>query len=300
MELLGYSAALLAATLWSVTGLLATGPVRSIGVIPFNALRMLSVGLLLMVWLLLTRQWQWPEPGAMTALILSGFVGIYLGDTLLFFSVKILGPRMAGLLFATNAPISFLFGVFILHESYYWLNLVGVVAVSAGVFIAILSRAKAGTHYLEAANGNVKLGLITGFGSALCQALGTLILFNTMRNGQDPVFASMVRISVASLFLISSLFFPAFSGGFKSYLKLNRKIYSQILLSGVLGMGIGMSLLLWAVKVAPLGIVSILSATTPVMILPILWIWTGQRPALPSFIAAAILVTGTSMIFFAA
>lgn len=300
MELLGYSAALLAATLWSVTGLLATAPVRALGVIPFNALRMFSVAIVLSTWLIITQQWQWPDSDALMALILSGFVGIYLGDTLLFFSVKILGPRMAGLLFATNAPISFAFGVFILHESYYWLNLIGVCAVSVGVFIAILYRAKAGNHELEKTTGNVKLGIITGFGSALCQALGTLILFNTMRNGQDPVFASMIRISVATLFLFSSLFFPVFSGGFKSYIKLNKRIYSQVLLSGILGMGIGMSLLLWAVKVAPLGIVSILSATTPVMILPIIWIWTGQRPALPSFVAAAILVAGTSMIFIAA
>jgi drug/metabolite transporter (DMT)-like permease len=300
LELVGYSAALLAATLWSVTGLLATGPVRSIGVIPFNALRMFSVAIILFSWLMLTNQWQWPESDALRALILSGFIGIYLGDTLLFFSVKILGPRMAGLLFATNAPISFAFGVFILHESYYWLNLVGVFAVSAGVFIAIISRSKAGNHHLEIANGNVKIGLLTGFGAALCQSLGTLILFDTMRSGQDPVFASMIRISVAFIFLFISLFFPAFSGGFKSYLKLTKKLYSQILLSGMLGMGIGMSLLLWAVTVAPLGIVSILSATTPVMILPILWVWTKQRPALPSFIAAAILVSGTAMIFIAA
>jgi len=299
LEIIGYSAALGAAACWAIASLLSISPVRALGAIPFNALRMFVVASLLTVWLLVTQQWLWPDSNALRALVLSGFVGIFLGDTLLFVSIKILGPRMAGLLFATNAPISFALGLWILGESYYWLNLVGVISVTCGIFFAISARSKAGGHQWEQSLGHVGIGLITGFGAALCQSLGTLIVLDTMRAGQDPVFATMIRVWVAVVFLFISLFVPVLSGGFKRYKTLNIKMFLQIVSGGILAMAIGMSLLLWAINLAPMGIVAILSATTPVIVLPALWLTTGERPSNGSFFAALMVVAGTAMIFIA-
>ncbi|WP_196158867.1 DMT family transporter [Reinekea sp. G2M2-21] len=299
MEILGYVAALGAASCWAVAGLLAVGPVRVLGPIPFNALRMLIVASLLTLWLLVTGQWSWPNTYALTTLILSGFIGIFLGDTLLFTSVKILGPRMAGLLFATNAPLSFLFGVFILRESVNAVNLLGVVAVILGVFIAIMARAKAGTHHWEQSAGHTGLGILAGFGAATCQSVGALIVVGLLRDDQDPVFATMVRVWVAVLFLFISLFFSRFSGGFGRYRLLTPRLMTILMFSGLMGMAIGMSLYLISISLAPLGIATILSATTPVIILPLLWIFTGERPSWRSTMAACIVVAGTSLIFVA-
>ena len=79
----------------------------------------------------------------------------------------------------------------------------------------------------------------------------------------------------------------------------NFKMCFQIILSGILGMAIGMSLLLWAIKLAPLGTVAILSATTPVILLPVLWLTTKKRPTPLSAIAAVLVVAGTAMLFIA-
>lgn len=74
----------------------------------------------------------------------------------------------------------------------------------------------------------------------------------------------------------------------------------QTILSGLLGMAVGMSLLLYAVKLAPLGTVAILSATTPVMVLPALWLTTRRRPSAAAFVSAIVVFLGTAMIFIAA
>jgi drug/metabolite transporter (DMT)-like permease len=74
----------------------------------------------------------------------------------------------------------------------------------------------------------------------------------------------------------------------------------QTILSGLLGMAVGMSLLLYAVKLAPLGTVAILSATTPVMVLPALWLTTRRRPSAAAFVSATVVFLGTAMIFIAA
>ena len=50
-------------------------------------------------------------------------------------------------------------------------------------------------------------------------------------------------------------------------------------LAAFLGLGVGMTLLLYALAGGKVGIVSTLSATSPVIILPMLWARTGERPA---------------------
>lgn len=300
MEFLGYFAALGAATCWAFGSMLSVGPVRQLGPIPFNALRMLMVASFLTLFLAVSGRWSMPSSEDLSVLILSGFIGIFLGDTLLFTSVKVLGPRMAGLLFACNAPMSFAFGAWLLDEQYVWLNILGVFGVMLGVFLAIASRGKAGEHQWEQTLGHASFGLLAGFGAALCQSIGTLLVYDIMKAGQDPIFATMLRVWVAVFCLGLAVMSVKSLGGITIYKQLNRRSLGQIFISGFLGMGVGMSLLLWGVNLAPLGIVSILSATTPIILLPLVWLVTKERPSTMSFIAATIVVAGTSLIFVAA
>ncbi|EAR09852.1 DMT family transporter [Reinekea blandensis] len=298
MEYLGYLAALGAAASWACAGLLSVGPVRQLGPIPFNALRMLMVASLLTLWLTFTDHWSWPSRDSFGILMLSGFVGIFLGDTLLFTAVKILGPRMAGLLFATNAPLTFIIGILIFKETYTLLNLLGVLGVIGGVFIAISSRANAGKHHWEQSVGHVGLGLLAGFGAATCQSLGVVLIANLLTDGQDPVFATMLRVWVAVICLfLTLLLFPRFTGGFRPYRSLTPRLTGRLFLSGFMGMALGMSLYLTSVSLAPMGIVTILSATTPVILLPIAWLITAERPHNRSLYAAILVVMGAALIF---
>jgi drug/metabolite transporter (DMT)-like permease len=167
----------------------------------------------------------------------------------------------------------------------------------AGVFLAISSRSSAGDHHWEKALGRSSLGLMTGFGAALCQSVGTLLIYNIMKAGQDPIFATMLRVWVAVLFLSLSVVSVKAFGGMSVYRNLTKRMVGHIFISGFLGMGVGMSLLLWGVKLAPLGIVSILSATTPILLLPLVWFASKERPSNLSFLAAGIVVVSTSLIF---
>jgi len=56
-------------------------------------------------------------------------------------------------------------------------------------------------------------------------------------------------------------------------------------------------LLLFALAHGPAGLVSTLSATSPVLILPILWIATKERPAPGAWIGAFLAVIGMACIF---
>jgi drug/metabolite transporter (DMT)-like permease len=68
------------------------------------------------------------------------------------------------------------------------------------------------------------------------------------------------------------------------------------LLSGMIGMGLGMSLLLFALAQGKTGIVATLSSTAPVLILPLLWLVTRQRPAAAAWWGGVITVLGTGVL----
>ena len=63
------------------------------------------------------------------------------------------------------------------------------------------------------------------------------------------------------------------------------------------GLLVGMTLFLYALQGSQTGIIATLSATSPVIILPLLWLRTGQRPTAVSFVGAALAVSGLGMIF---
>ncbi len=297
METLGYLAALIAASSWAFSGLLVVGPVRTLGTITFNTLRMASVAIMLSVYLLVQHKTQLPETQHLIQLMLSGFIGIYLGDTFLFGSVKRLGPRMAGLLFAANAPISFMIGLIWFGETYLMVNVVGIVIVTGGVLLALAYRTLSGTHAWEQSVGKVGEGIAAGLIAALCQSLGTFIALDAMIAGTDPVIATTTRVWVAAVFLFLTLWIKNGKRVFAVYRGITFNTVSRIIGSGIIGMGIGMSLLLWAIKVAPVGIVATLSATTPVLLLPMVWFMTRERPRSASLWAAIAVVIGVSLVF---
>ena len=62
--------------------------------------------ILLAVIITLGNGWQGYGRDDLVWLVLSGFIGLFVGDTLLFASVNVIGPRRASILFATNATMA--------------------------------------------------------------------------------------------------------------------------------------------------------------------------------------------------
>lgn len=287
--------ALGAAACWALTGVLSAPNARHLGAFAFTRWRMLTV--LFMLWpvVLVNGSWrtlQWSDCAVMA---LSGLVGIFVGDTALFASMNRLGPRRTGVLFATNAFFSALIGFWVFDERMGAQALVGGVLVIGGVMTAIvLGRHKDESHAFEATHGSMAVGVGLGLMAALCQALGAMIAKPVMVGGIDPVAATAVRVSatcVAQFVLLWSGFAAA-----REQLPINGRILSRVALIGFIGMGVGMSLILMALKHGDVGTVGILSSVSPVLVLPLLWLRLGRAPARGAWIGAALTVLGTALV----
>lgn len=289
-------AALAAAMCWAVAGLISAGPSKQLGAIAFNQLRMTIVFVALGAYALATGSWRSIGGGDAELLILSGFIGIFLGDTALFLTLNRLGPRRTAILFATNAPMSVVLGWILLGEALSPGALFGIALVVTGVVLSILfGKRRAQLHHWESVTGPVWLGVTLGLAAALSQSVGSIIARPVMEGGVDPVAASALRVGVAALGLTILMRLPV--ALFKPRGGLTVRLTGFVAASGLLAMGLGMTLLLFALEGGEVGIVSTLSATSPALILPLLWIATGERPALGAWIGAALVVAGSALIF---
>lgn len=285
-------AALGAALCWSAGGLIAVTPVRAIGSVAFNRIRMVIVFAMLAVAATLTGGWSslgWEQAAW---LALSGAVGIFLGDTALFWALSRLGPRRNVVIYATNAPITALLGWLMLGEALAPATLLGIALVTVGVMLAVALRG--GTHDLEAVRGSLSAGVAMCLVAALCQAGGSILAKPALTAGADPAAGAAVRVATSGLLLWAGTLWPGRRGTLLD--GLTPRIVALIAANGFIGLGLGMTLLLIGLKFGDAGVAATLSATSPVLILPMLWALTRQPPRPGAWIGAALAVAGVMLI----
>ena len=292
------AAALGAAGCWAVAGFISAGPAQHLGAIAFNRVRLSFVFALLSLFAWFSGGWASIDASVFWPLILSGFVGVFLGDTALFLTLNRMGPRRTAILFGTNAPMAALLGWWWLGEALPVQSVVGILLTVSGVVLAVIfGKRQSQLHQWEQVRGAIWVGVLLGLAAALSQAVGSLLARPVMLAGADPVAASAVRVGVGAMGLTVLMSLPV--QAFKRRGDYSASILSKVALTGVLGMGIGMTLLLFALRGGEVGIVSTLSSTSPVIQLPLLWWLTRECPAITAWVGAGLVIIGTALIFTA-
>jgi drug/metabolite transporter (DMT)-like permease len=287
--------ALGAAVCWAFTSVMSATPAAHLGTFAFTRWRMALVLLMLVPVVLATGSWRSLSLADCGVMALSGFIGIFVGDTALFAAMNRLGPRRTSVLFATHAFFSALLGYWFLGEHMGVQAMLGGALVMGGVMTAtLLGRHKDDAHAWEANRGHWGLGVALGLLAALCQAVSSLIAKPVMVSGVDPIAATAVRVSAtcaAQLVLLWSGFAAA-----RAQHKASARILLQVCWIGFIGMGVGMTLILLALQHGDVGLVAILSSVSPVLLLPLLWLRLGRAPAPGAWLGAGLTVLGTALV----
>lgn len=287
--------ALAAAACWAFGSLLSVSPARHLGAFAFSRTRMLMVAIMLWLAAWMTDGWHAISSLQFSLMAASGIIGIFIGDTVYFAAMNRLGPRRTGVLFATHAIFSACLGYLVFGERMSPQTAVGAGLTIAGVMIAILlGQRKAEDHAWEANQGHPGIGVVLGLTAALCQAAATLIAKPAMAAGMDPIAASAIRVSVACVAHFMLLWSRAPVA--RPNNPPDRRVLAQTALSGMVGMAVGMTLLLLALRFGDVGMVAVLSSVTPILILPLLWLHLRRPPARGAWLGAALTVTGTALI----
>lgn len=289
-------AAVAAAFCWALTGIITAGPAQYLGALAFTRIRMSMVLVMLAGWVGVTGGWHSIGADAVLPLVASGIVGIFLGDSLLFATMNRMGPRRTSMLFSLNAPLSVVLGWLLLGERLQGRELAGIGLALAGVMLAIaFGKRKSQLHQWEQIKGPLWIGVMLGLLAALAQAGGSLIARPVMETGIDPAAGSALRVATSVVCFHLAMLAPG--GLLKAQRPMTLKIAGVTAFSGFLAMAVGMTLVLFALQGGQVGIVSTLSATTPALILPMLWLKTGEAPAPAAWIGAGLVIAGSALIF---
>lgn len=314
MPYLGELISLGVALLWTVSALAAEVATKRAGVLVLNVWRMALAFLVSALLFWVTTGQVLPVMAGFDAwlwLLLSGFVGYFLGDWCLFNSYIVIGSRL-GQLFMTLAPaFTAFFAWVMIGQTLSWNSLTAMLVTLAGIGIAVTDSG--GTEDGEPVR--IK-GVLLGIGAALGQGLGLVmskIGIDHFTSNISPIqleefgfvlpFGSnLIRCIAGTIcYLAWYLIRRARRSGSSSphlmSLVHDRKATVALLITLVSGPFLGVALSLAAVQLTAAGIASTLMAMTPIIILfPSHWLF-HQPITLRSILGALISCVGVSLFF---
>jgi uncharacterized membrane protein len=237
--------------------------------------------------------WTDLQPWQLWYLAASSATGIMLATTTYLASIYAAGPRITALLFALASPFAVLEGYIFLGETLAPLQLVGIGLILGGIVLAIAAGGKG--HPDDAPRRPLWQGITLGVITAIGQATGSLLARPAMEAGVEPFTAMAIRSGLGGLFFVALMVFPFARA---AHLPVGRDL-RNVALSAFFGMFLGMSLMMAALARGDVGIVSTLTSTTPILILPMVWYATRRAPGLAAWVGAGLAVVGTALISFA-
>lgn len=146
---------------------------------------------------------------AIFQLVLSGGIGIGLGDTAYFAAINILGAQRALLLETLAPPMSAVFAWIFLSEQLPTMAVAGIVLTLLGIAWVISETPKEsprqrppqGTQYL--APQQLKKGLSIALLAVFCQASGAVLSRAALLEvSVDPLWSSLIRLSAGMAFMV--------------------------------------------------------------------------------------------------
>jgi len=311
MPLQGELAALATALCWAGTSLFFSAAGRRVGALSVNQIRILmAVGLLVLAHLAAYGQ---PLPSlagrwdSLGLLILSGLVGLLVGDSAYFRALVELGPKLAALLMSTYPIIGALLAWVLMGEVLRPLSVLGIAVALSGVGIAILGRPAA-----HRAEGNLRRGVALGLVGAAGQAAGILLSKGALNapgvesgQGFDTLPGALIRMIAAMVALWGIALaqsWRARRAGQPSALRAavrDRRAVALIFGGALVGPVIGVWLSLVAIVSTQVGIATTLMATVPIMVIPLQWLITRERPGAAEVAGAVVTTAGVAILLWA-
>jgi len=281
---------------WALGSNLFAGAGRRMGSVVLNRLRITTALALLTLALFVTRGTPWPHwatPGQTAALALSGVVGFAFGDTWYFRSLVILGPSRATLLATLAPPFTMVIGWLVLGEAPGPLALLGLLLILSG--LAWVLRAREGWTAWHA-EGSIATGVMAGVLGALGQAAGYVLSRGVLRDGFDPLAATVVRVGAAAVAIwVLAAFERQIAATFAA---LRDRTAAAFMVGGaIFGPFLGVTLSLTALRHIEAGVAATITAFYPVLATLIASRMHGERLSAKLLAGALVAVAGVVVLF---
>ena len=296
--LTGELAALGGALLWAVASIIYSHVGRAVSAAEMNLLKNLVAMALMGVTILILRQALPVTPGpAVGLLLLSGVVGIGLGDTAYFETLNAVGPRQALLLETLAPPMAALLALLFLDEALHPGAWLGIVLTVLGVTWVVTERVPKAAAGGAVRPGRLRRGVVFGLLAALGQAGGAVLSRAAFLQADvSPLWSAWLRLAAGAAVLGPWL--AVTRGRVGGWLRQPGAgaVGGRLLAAIVLGTYLAMWLQQASLKLTMAGVSQTLFATSPLFVLPFA-AWQGERVSLRAVLGAAVALAGVALLF---
>ena len=225
-------------------------------------------------------------------LIISGVVGLIIGDSFLFKSYQMIGARISMLLMALSPGISTLLAFIFLDERITLLGIAGIFITISGIALVVLEKNTDSKYKITA------LGITYGLLGALGQAGGLIFAKFAFEEGHIASFvATFIRIFSSVIILLPVvLLLKRYKNPYKIFNK-NKSAFGATLIGTVLGPFLGITFSLIAIENTKVGIAATLMSTMPIIMLPMVKYIYKEKLSWRAITGAVISVIGVALIF---
>ncbi len=229
---------------------------------------------------------------------ISGVVGLVLGDVLLFQAYRRIGPRLSMLMMSLAPILAALVAWLFLGESLNLLEIIGIAVTIGGITWVVSdgdgARKNGGSGV---SSKDYRRGLLLALGAATGQALGLVLSKKGMAGDFPAISGNVIRMLMAALILWGITFIQGQAGPTVQQLSDSPRSIWFVLAGMFAGPIIGVSLSLYAVQNANVGIASTLMALPPVFLLPIGYFVFKERFSWPAVAGTAVALAGVAILF---
>lgn len=289
----GELAALAAALIWAIASLLFMGLGRQLSPLMLNLIKS-SIAIALILLTLFLQSKSLPQVGlwAIGLLLLSGAIGIGLGDTAYFGSINCLGARRALLLESLAPPMTAMLASVFLREQLKAIAWMGIVLTVLGVAWVIVERAPAGMLGQYRPQRGIGFGLMAALGQASGAVLSRAALADT---SMPPLWSTLFRLLGGVLVLAIILMVQQHSWQEIKQLR-SPCLLTLTIATAFLGTYLGIWLQQTALKYTQAGIAQALTSTSPLFVIPIAIAW-GERVSVRAILGVLVAISGVWLLF---
>lgn len=233
------------------------------------------------------------ETSALILLFLSGLVGIGIGDTAYFESLRYLGARRSLLMGILAPPITGIMAYFFIGEALRPMAWLGIILTISGVAWVVSERSEDSPQK----KGHLLAGIIFGCFYAVCQAAGSVFTrMALVQTDVDLLWSVIIRLAAGVLFLVAWIGVRRPKPGSWVRKSGSYKIWGLLTWATFIGTYLALIMQQAALKYASAGIAQTLLMTSHLFILPIA-ARMGEKISIRAVLGALVGTGGIVLLF---
>jgi drug/metabolite transporter (DMT)-like permease len=290
----GEFAALGAAFLWAASSTVYALLGQRIPPLQLNLLKgLIAIALIVLTLTIAGQPIPELDPLPVGILLLSGVIGIGLGDTAYFSALIPLGARRTLLLETLAPPMTAVLALIFLRENLSTGAWCGILLTLLGIAWVITERTPASV----ARDINPLQGIIWATLAAIAQSIGAVLSrFALVESNLSPLWSTLLRLIGGTLIVVLLLLFPRQNQNQVFENLRSPRLMGMIILTAFGSTYLGIWLQQTGLKFAPAGIAQTLIATSPLFVLPIAFC-LGEKISLRAVLGVLVAVVGIGILF---